>query len=305
MLSAYAVTAVVALLLWISYFLFVRPRDKWMMVLFSGVLLANIGYLLLTIAESLLNLDFAVAANTVVYLGSVFLVPCLYMTVRRLCGARRRRWLKWCVVCAGLLVFATIATTPITKLYYKEVLFDENGMFDKVYGPLHPLYKAYLIGYFVAMIVVVIRSLRRQRFPSQKQAVLITTIVFGNVALWLAEQFIPGPFEYMSAIYLFSEVLLLGLHWMMLDPPAAAPSTPIEILLARIPEGVTLHPREREILDLVLENEKRKDIAEKLSLSENTVKTYTRNLYRKLGVSSREELFALLPEQVEKQPTVV
>jgi DNA-binding CsgD family transcriptional regulator len=29
-------------------------------------------------------------------------------------------------------------------------------------------------------------------------------------------------------------------------------------------------------------------------LSENTIKTYTRTLYGKVGVSSREELYALL-----------
>ena len=102
----------------------------------------------------------------------------------------------------------------------------------------------------------------------------------------------------MAAFYLFSEVMLLGLHWLMLDAkqPPADPSTPMEILLARLPEGVTLHPREHEILVRVLANEKRKEIAAALRLSENTVKTYTRNLYRKLGVASREELFALLPQ---------
>lgn len=296
MTIGYAITAAVALVLLGVYLIAVRPKNTWMLLLFLCIPLINLGYMLLSMAESAQNLPFAIASNTVVYLGSVFLVPCLYMTVRRLCGERRHRWLKWCVVGLALLVFAAIATTPITKWYYKEVFFDQNGLFDKVYGPLHPLYKVYLIGYFAAMVVTVLRSLRRQRFPSQKQAVLITAIVFGTIAFWLVEQFIPGPFEYMAAFYLFGELLLLGLHWLMLDTVApASPSTPMEILLARLPKGVTLHPREREILELVLENEKRKDIATKLSLSENTVKTYTRNLYRKLGVSSREELFALLP----------
>ena len=295
MTIGYAITAAVALALLGAYLLAVRPKNRWMLLLFVSVAVADVGYLLLSIAESAQNLPFAVAANTVVYLGSVFLTPCLYMTIRRLCGERRHRWLKWCVVGLALLVFAAIATTPITKWYYKEVFFDQNGLFDKTYGPLHPLYMVYLIGYFVAMMVTVIRSLRRQRFPSQKQAVLITAIAFGTIAFWLAEQFIPGPFEYMAAFYLFGELLLLGLHWLMLDTVVPTPATPMEHLLARLPKGVTLHPREQEILELILANEKRKDIATQLTLSENTVKTYTRNLYRKLGVTSREELFALLP----------
>lgn len=295
MTIAYAATAAIAVLLLIGYIIVVHPKDRWMLFLFSCVCIINSGYLLLSLAEARQALPFAQIANTVVYLGSVFLTPSLYMTVRHLCGERHHAWLKWVIIGLALLMFAAIATTPFTKLYYKDVFFDADGLFDKAYGPLHPFYKVYLIGYFAAMVVTVIRSLRRHRFPSQKQAVLITAIVFGNIAFWLAEQFIPGTFEFMAAFYLFSEVMLLGVHWLVQDTVAPIPVTPIEYLLARLPKDVTLHPREREILELVLENERRKEIAIRLNLSENTVKTYTRNLYRKLGVSSREELFALLP----------
>lgn len=295
MIIAYAATAAVAVLLLAGYLVAVRPKSRWMLFLFLCVPLINSGYFLLSLAESAKNLPLATAANAVVYFGSVFLIPCLYMTVRRLCGERHRPQLKWYVIGSALLMFLVIATTPWTKLYYREVFFDADGLFSKVYGPLHPIYKVYLIGYFLTMAVTVIRSLCRHRFPSQKQAVLITAIVFSNIAFWLVERLIPGPFEFMSAFYLFSELMLLGLHWLMLDAVTPTPSTPMEILLARLPKGVSLHPREQEILELVLENAKRKDIAARLSLSENTVKTYTRNLYRKLGVSSREELFALLP----------
>ena len=257
MTIAYAATAAVALLLLVGYLAAVHPKDKWMLLLFICIPLVNVGYLLLSMAETAKHLSFAVAANTLVYLGSVFLTPCLYMTVRHLCGEKRRPWLKWGVVGLALVMFAVIATTPWTGLYY--------------------------------------RSLRRQRFPSQKQAVLITAIVFGNIAFWLVEQVIPGTFEFMAAFYLFSEGMLLGMHWLAQDTVTATPATPMEVLLARLPKGVSLHPREQEILELILVNEKRKEIAAKLTLSENTVKTYTRNLYRKLGVSSREELYALLP----------
>ena len=65
-------------------------------------------------------------------------------------------------------------------------------------------------------------------------------------------------------------------------------------VLSALNEGEMLASREREILELVLQNKKRKEIADMLNLSENTVKTYTRTLYGKIGVSSREELYALL-----------
>jgi DNA-binding CsgD family transcriptional regulator len=89
-------------------------------------------------------------------------------------------------------------------------------------------------------------------------------------------------------------------------PPDPVPkSTPVDIatmsieekilkVLSFLNEGEMLASREREILELVLQNKRRKDIAEELNLSENTIKTYTRTLYGKLGVSSRDELYSLL-----------
>jgi DNA-binding CsgD family transcriptional regulator len=65
-------------------------------------------------------------------------------------------------------------------------------------------------------------------------------------------------------------------------------------VLSFLKEGEILAVREREILGMVLQNKKRKEIADELCLSENTIKTYTRTLYGKIGVGSREELFALL-----------
>jgi DNA-binding CsgD family transcriptional regulator len=73
---------------------------------------------------------------------------------------------------------------------------------------------------------------------------------------------------------------------------------PMEIkigkVLACIKNGETVTSREREILELILDNKRRREIADIMHLSENTVKTYTRTLYAKLGVSKREELYALL-----------
>jgi DNA-binding CsgD family transcriptional regulator len=150
---------------------------------------------------------------------------------------------------------------------------------------------------------------------SQRHAVLLAAIVFGNIAVWFVEKFIPWDFEFLSVSYLFSEIVLLGLYWMMQDyvradlipQPATEVARPAPVDIATMPmeekilkilsflkEGELLATREREILEMVLENKKRKEIADELCLSENTIKTYTRTLYGKLGVSSREELYALL-----------
>ena len=65
-------------------------------------------------------------------------------------------------------------------------------------------------------------------------------------------------------------------------------------VLSNLKEGEILAVREREILELMLQDKRRKEIADELHLSENTIKTYTRSLYSKIGVSCREDIYMLL-----------
>lgn len=55
--------------------------------------------------------------------------------------------------------------------------------------------------------------------------------------------------------------------------------------------GLPLAPREREIVELVLQGDSNKQIARKLGLSEQTVKNALSHAYQNLGVQSRGELF--------------
>lgn len=60
------------------------------------------------------------------------------------------------------------------------------------------------------------------------------------------------------------------------------------------PALATLSPRETEILDLVVQGVRFKEIAERLFISRETVRTHTRNIYRKLQVTSRAEAAAMV-----------
>ncbi|WP_427135100.1 helix-turn-helix transcriptional regulator [Pseudarthrobacter sp. S9] len=58
----------------------------------------------------------------------------------------------------------------------------------------------------------------------------------------------------------------------------------------------TLAPREIEVLDLLCAGKPNRAISRELNISENTVKFHVRNIFRKLGVSSRSEAAALARE---------
>lgn len=64
-----------------------------------------------------------------------------------------------------------------------------------------------------------------------------------------------------------------------------------------------LSPRETEVMELLARGHSYVRIAETLFLSENTVKTHVRNIYAKMGVNSREELFERIdaPENSKRQ----
>jgi DNA-binding CsgD family transcriptional regulator len=215
-------------------------------------------------------------------------------------------------------MFAVVATVGILPWYYKEVELTFVGgaaKLKKVYGVLHPTYLIYLLSYFSAMVACIVQSVRKKMIASQRHASLLAAIVFGNIAVWFLEKFIPWDFEFLSVSYLFSEVILIGLYWMMQDyiridlvpqseqekfVPITVDITTMPVeekmlkILSTLRPGEILVAREREILEMVLQNKKRKETADELCLSENTIKTYTRTLYGKIGVGSREELFALL-----------
>jgi DNA-binding NarL/FixJ family response regulator len=55
-------------------------------------------------------------------------------------------------------------------------------------------------------------------------------------------------------------------------------------------QGATLSTREREIVGLIAQGFKNKDIAERLFISEQTVKNHLHNIFDKVGVSDRLEL---------------
>jgi two-component system, NarL family, nitrate/nitrite response regulator NarL len=71
------------------------------------------------------------------------------------------------------------------------------------------------------------------------------------------------------------------------DEPAMAPQMPPP---ARDRERSPLSQREREIVALVAQGFKNKEMAEKMFISEQTVKNHLHNIFDKLGVSDRLEL---------------
>jgi len=71
---------------------------------------------------------------------------------------------------------------------------------------------------------------------------------------------------------------------------ASATAEPAPVQGGRVRERSPLSAREREIVALVAQGYKNKEMAEKMFISEQTVKNHLHNIFDKLGVSDRLEL---------------
>lgn len=317
---AYGVLFIVSLLLVFVYFMSVKKRkeEHWLLILLICVSIVNLGYLLISISKTV---DFAIAANKVVYLGQVFIPMNMLMLITKLCGFKYNKKLIGILILFAVIMFGIVCTTGYTDWYYTNAYIENYAggtVLHKEYGFLHPVNVIYVSLYFVSMVALVIYSFKKHKGVYQKQATAMLIVVLGNILMWLVQKVIPWNFELLSITYLMSAGSFLLLTIMLQDYvhindiPVYSPKEQeklgddisvmsmeekIKKVLYFVHDGEILCTREKEILELILANKKRKDIAAELYLSENTIKTYTRTLYSKLGVTCREELYSLLLEK--------
>ncbi len=188
---------------------------------------------------------------------------------------------------------------------------DGAAVLRKVYGPLHIVYPLYLLAYFAAMVVLVLRAAIKKVMDTAARAVVLILAVFVNLAVWGVEQLMDNTFECLSVSYIISELFLLGLHLVLAEnrrltaliEQAALPHdgaslpSPEQVSdpsLHLFLEGIRrLTPTETTIFEARLARMTTEEILSTLCITENTLKFHNRNLYGKLGVSSRKELYAV------------
>ena len=312
----YGVTTFFSLLLIIVYCGQIRKKDAWFLLLFSSVFIVNLGYLSLALSGTL---EEALLANRIAYLGSVFLPLSMLFIILNVCKLNYSRWFVGFLLCISTIVFIIAASPGYSEIYYKSVtLSTVNGItvLNKVYGPWHSIYLYYLIAYFTAMIGFIFYAIVKKKISNSLHAVILLSATFVNIAVWFAEQLVHIDFEFLSVSYIITEIFLLLLTLLMQEtsftqpvPVVVKPEVPVEsddsvileapdqemlekgqYLVAQLP---TLTPTEKMIYDYYLEGRAAKEILVLLDIKENTLKYHNKNIYSKLGVSSRKQMIEL------------
>jgi len=314
--TVYAATAALALAAAAGYGFLIRKKDPWFILLFSSIFIVNTGYFAISVSKTL---EAALWANRLSYLGSVFLPLSMLMSILNTCKLKYSRYLPGFLLGVSTVIFLIAASPGLLSIYYKEAslaVINGTSVLEKVYGPWHCLYLFYLLAYFIATAWVIFHACVHKNVDSAIQAVFMSAAVFVNIGVWLLEQLVRIDFELLSVSYIISEVFLLLLCLLLQNGSqpensqetaavrneqpagtvsAAAPEQPgsgsIEEQCAYFAaQRASLTPTERIIYNFYLDGKSTKEIMAELDIKENTLKYHNKNIYSKLGVSSRKQL---------------
>ena len=321
MTTLYGIIFAISLLMIIAYFLVDRKRDIWLLLLFVCVAVCDLGYFLLSVAK---DLNFALWANRIAYLGNIFLPFSVLMMIMNLSRFKYPKYLPRILIAINTVMLFIASSGGWLPIYYKDVSFEISngvGTLIKDYGPLHNFYKVFLFAYFSAMIAIIIYTAVKKMVVSAKHSIFLAFVVIGNIAIWLIENSIKAGFEFMSISYIITEGLILFLYGILQDYGLADTQgissetvviqtetaqtvsneqianiryfeqNQIDVIFENWDDIHSLSQREKEVLKLIMQNKKRKDIADELFVTESTIKKHTSSIFKKLNINNRSELF--------------
>lgn len=199
---------------------------------------------------------------------------------------------------------------------------------NKTYGPLHTVYVVYVFCSILAIALLMVYASIKKRIPSKKLLALIYIMIFLNAFVWMIERFLPYTVEYLAVSYVVTEIILLFVYKQLHDRGVfdvynvtltfqdeskmsvtvrdvyvdtfKSNNSENKLLLIneeefkeklnKIFKNNNLTDREKDVVFLMVKGYKRREIAEKLFVSEETVKTHAKHIFQKLNISSHEQL---------------
>ncbi len=160
----------------------------------------------------------------------------------------------------------------------------------------------YLVGGFTAAAVIMLR--RSFRLRSKHQVRLLAVILAATVVIFLEDMGFAVFNDVIFYPYAFLAINLFFIRYFVAFLRGARTNEDGAPDVREIVARYDVSAREAEVLELIVLGKSRVEVGAALFISENTVKTHVANLYRKLGVSSREQLVELIAGETAAEPSV-
>lgn len=324
----YGVTTALSLLLLIGYCSLINKKDTWFITLFASVFIVNAGYFSLSISttlqEALLANRISYLGSAMLPLAMLMIIQnsCNIKFNKYFTSAL--------VIISIAVFLIAASPGYLDIYYKSVTLGSVNGatVLNKEYGSWHSVYLFYLLSYFGAMIYTITCSIIKRKIQTVSHAIIVAAAVFINIGVWLLEQLVKIDFEILSVSYIITELFLLALYFMIQETERIIAKNKTEIAETSsvidystvdvVKEDIisqentedsqeitpdllekcsyfskqldTLTATEKNIYKMHLCKKPTKEIMTELNIKENTLKYHNKNLYSKLGVTSRKEL---------------
>jgi DNA-binding CsgD family transcriptional regulator len=263
-------------------------------------------YLGINISEKISSGIFALISLNIPF--SLLMQTTLPLAANEVTQPPGKRWINMAFILTSVVEMA-MYYTPLIMRYSRET---QTIFFGPIY-PFAALIQILLIGYSVSMVIIRRRTIAN---PSVRRYILATVIIIAVFLPAIAyDQFLfrgVKSINTLSIAVIFSPffyavhslaTLYFGIRFMMssanqdnqiVPPLQAGNEASLDIILKNLAEKSALSEREMTIIPLIAEGLGNKQIAAELHISPKTVGNHIYNIYRKLDISSRYELLALL-----------
>ena len=263
-------------------------------------------YLGINISEEISSGIFALIFLKIPF--SILMHTTLPLAVNEVTRPPGKRWIDLAFILIAVVELA-LYCTPLVMRFSRET----QTIF---FGPVYPLVAALeilLIGYSVGMIIIrrkAIVNLAVRRYILTIVmiiAVFLPAIVYDQLFFRGVKSINTVPIAVILVPFFYAVLslatLFFGIRFLMSSAHQANQSDPqfqaeekvsLDIILKNLAEEAALSKRELTIIPLIAEGFGNKQIALELHVSSKTVGNHIYNIYRKLNITSRYELLALL-----------
>ena len=210
MVAYYEILFGLSVLLTLIYILrWHKHFDVHISLIFAFIPVANLGYAMLAHST---NLEAALTAVKVTYIGGCFLSLFITQSIFGLCHIELKRWMHAVLMSLSLASFAMALSIGNSTIFYKTVRFDySKGMplLAKTYGFGHTLTYVIITFFVIISLIGMIYSLVKKKDVSTKTIILLMIPMTLSFISYFIKRFLPSWMDAMPLSYVLAQGIYL------------------------------------------------------------------------------------------------
>lgn len=194
-------------LLWHKHF------SVYLSLIFLVIPISITGYLMGALAD---NVGTALLAQKIIYIGSCFLLPFLFLNILSLCNIHYPKVLSAFVIAISMFFYIAVLSGGFLPIFYKSVLFvNEHGTkrLVKEYGFMHTIFLVFVVGVFLTSLAVTVYSYFKKRDVSHKIIFMLFWTQFVAVLAYFVGGKLIKNIEMLPLAYVLSQILFLMISY--------------------------------------------------------------------------------------------